>query len=162
MPNASDDPLLLDTVLRPSPPMNPRALAVVFGVVLAINFAFALNFLLRGAWPIAPFMGADVALLGWALMATVRAARRYEHVTLTPSRLAIVHHPVKGEDRKVEFNPYWVRVNVEDGPQPAGRLMLSSHGRSVQVGAFLGPNERLSFADMLKNALHAAREFRPS
>lgn len=142
--------------------MSPRALRVIFAVVLLLNLVFALNFLLRGAWPIAPFMGVDVVLLGWGLMATARAARRYEHVTLTPSRLAIVHHPVKGEDRKVEFNPYWVRVSVEDGPQPASRLMLSSHGRSVQVGAFLGPNERLSFADMLKSALNAAREFRPS
>ena len=57
---------------------------------------FALNFLLRGAWPIAPFMGADVALLGWALTASRKAARRYEHVTLTPSRLAIARHPVAG------------------------------------------------------------------
>lgn len=157
-----DDPLLLDTVLRPSPPMSPRALRIVFAVVLAINLAFALNFLLRGAWPIAPFMGADVALLGWGLMATARAARRYEHVTLTPSRLAILRQPVKGETTKVEFNPYWVRVSVENEAQPGSGVTLTSHGRSVQVGSFLGPNERLSFADMLKNALSAAREFRPS
>ena len=162
MSNASDDPLLLDTVLRPSPPMSPRALRIVFVVVLAINFAFALNFLLRGAWPIAPFMGADVALLGWALMASTRAARRYEHVTLTPSRLAILRQPVKGAATEVEFNPYWVRIRIENEPQPGSGLTLMSHGRSVQVGAFLGPNERLSFADMLKNALSAAREFRPT
>ncbi|HUJ04210.1 MAG TPA: DUF2244 domain-containing protein [Rhizomicrobium sp.] len=158
----SDDPLLLDTVLRPSPPMSPRALGIVFAAVLMANLAFALNFLLRGAWPIAPFMGADVALLGWALTSAARAARRYEHVTLTPSRLAIIHHPVKGAEKAVEFNPYWVRVSVENEPQPGSRLTLTSHGKSIQVGAFLGPNERLSFADVLKKALNAAREFRPS
>ena len=155
-----DGPVLLDAVLRPSPPMSPRALKIIFAVVLAVNVAFALNFLLRGAWPIAPFMGADVALLGWAFTASVRAARRYEHVTLTPSRLAIARHPVKGDASQVEFNPYWVRVSVENEPQPGSSLTLTSHGRSVQVGAFLGPNERLSFADVLKSALHAAREFR--
>jgi len=154
----SEGPLLLDTVLRPSPPMSPRALKIVFIGVLIVNLAFTLNFLLRGAWPIAPFMGADVALLGWALTSARRAARRYERVTLTPSRLAIVHHPVKGADSAVEFNPYWVRVHVENEPQP--RLTLTSHGKSVQVGAFLGPNERLSFADVLKSALRDAREFR--
>ncbi len=142
--------------------MRPHALRLVFGVVLAINLAFALNFLLRGAWPIAPFMGADVALLGWGLMASARAARRYEHVTLTPSRLAILRQPVKGQASQVEFNPYWVRVRIENEPQPGSALTLTSHGRSVQVGTFLGPNERLSFAGLLKNALHAAREFRPS
>jgi uncharacterized membrane protein len=158
----SDDLILLDTVLRPTPPMSPRALKIVFAAVLAVNLAFALNFVLRGAWPIASFMGADVALLGWALTSATKAARRYERVTLTPSRLAILHHPAKGADSRVEFNPYWVRVRVENQPQPGTRLTLASHGRSVQVGAFLGPSERLSFADLLKNALHAARNFRPS
>lgn len=155
-------PLLLDAVLRPNPPMSPRALKIVFAVVLLFNIAFALNFLLHGAWPIAPFMGADVALLGWALTSSVRASKRYERITLTPSRLAIASHPVSGEVTEEEFNPYWVRVDVENEPFPGSKLLLTSHGRAVQVGAFLGPDERLSFADHLKNALHAARNFRPN
>jgi uncharacterized membrane protein len=158
---SDDGPVLLDTVLRPNPPLSPYALKLVLAIVAAFNLAFALNFVLRGAWPIAPFMGADVALLGWALGSTAKAARRYEHVKLTPSRLAIERHPVRGAVTEDEFNPYWVRVNVENHPQPGSKLLLSSHGRAVQVGAFLGPHERLSFADLLKSALQSAREFRP-
>jgi len=61
-----DDPVFLDAILRPNPPMRPDVLRVILIVVLAINLAFALGFVLRGAWPIAPFMGVDVALLAWA------------------------------------------------------------------------------------------------
>lgn len=155
---SDDGPVLLDTVLRPNPPLSPYALRLVLGIVAAINLAFAINFMLRGAWPIAPFMGADVALLGWALTSTARAARRYEHVKLTPQRLAIARHSVRGAVSEVELNPYWVRVDAE-GDQG---LLLTSHGRAVQLGAFLGPDERASFADLLKSALRNAREFRPS
>ena len=68
------EPVLLDETLRPSPPMNPRALLVILAVTASFNIAFALSFILRGAWPIAPFMGLDVALLAWAFRASSLAA----------------------------------------------------------------------------------------
>src|SRR6185312_2630766 len=70
------EPVLLDETLRPSPPMAPQTLLIILGVVLAFNIAFALSFVLRGAWPIAPFLGLDVALLAWAFRASTLAARR--------------------------------------------------------------------------------------
>jgi uncharacterized membrane protein len=37
-------------------------------------------------------------------------------------------------------------------------LTLWSHGKGLKVGAFLAPDERASFARLLKNALRQARE----
>ena len=62
------EPVLLDETLRPNPPMSPRALKLVLIAVATINLIFALSFVAQGAWPIAPFMGLDVALLAWALV----------------------------------------------------------------------------------------------
>ena len=81
MTSAND--VLLDQVLRPSPPLSPRVLLRILIAVALLNLAFALFFLLRGAWPIAPFMGLDVLALGWAFRASTVAAQREEHVTLT-------------------------------------------------------------------------------
>ena len=86
---ASENGVLLDQVLRPSPPMPARTLLAILGFVIFINAAIALYFVLRGAWPIAPFLGADVALLAWAFRASLNAARREERVTLTPSLLRV-------------------------------------------------------------------------
>ncbi len=124
-----------------------------------VNIAFALSFILRGAWPVAPFMGLDVALLAWAFRASRKAAQRSERVTLSPFRLRIEQNPIKGPARETEFNPYWVRVDLQrSGPntEPAVAA-VRSHGRSVQVGAFLAPSVRESFAHALKNALNAAK-----
>ena len=74
--NTPSPDVLFAESLRPSPPLPPRVLLVILGVVAAINLAFVISFVLQGAWPIAPFMGADVALLAWAFRQSQIAAER--------------------------------------------------------------------------------------
>ncbi len=157
-----EEPVFLDVVLRPNPSMSPAFLRGTLIVVAAVNLGFALMFVLRGAWPIAPFMGADVALLAWAFHTSRIAARMYEHVTLTASRLFVARHSPRGEVSETSLNPYWVRVQLEQPADMPRKLTLFSHGKAVQVGNFLGPRERLSFAEALKAALSAARDWRPA
>jgi uncharacterized membrane protein len=154
------EPVLLDATLRPSAPMEARTLLIVLAVTASFNIAFALSFILRGAWPIAPFMGLDVALLAWAFRSSSLAARRFEHVTLTPSLLRVEKHPVKGAATRTEFNPYWVRVDLQRPTEFSNRLFLRSHGREIQVGDFLAPTVREGFANALKSALSAAKNRR--
>ncbi|HVU21997.1 MAG TPA: DUF2244 domain-containing protein [Rhizomicrobium sp.] len=148
---------LLDVVLRPAPPMSPRALSIILGIVVALNAAFATYFVSHGAWPMMPFMGVDIVLLAWAFRASTRAAKREEHVVLTPSSLNIARKSPEGVVSEVAFNPYWVRVDIADPPEHASQLTLWSHGRGVRIGSFLPPMERASFAERLKSALRLAR-----
>jgi uncharacterized membrane protein len=148
---------LLDVVLRPAPPLPSRVLLLILALVAAINAAFALFFMLRGAWPMLPFMGADIALLAWAFRASERAAKREEHVVLTPSLLKIAAWPPKGAPSEFTFNPYWVRVEMANPPEHSSQLTLWSHGKGLKLGSFLPPFERASFAERLKDALRAAR-----
>ena len=152
---------LLDVVLRPAPPMSPRTLSIILGIVIAMNAAFAIYFVSRGAWPMMPFMGADILLLAWAFRASTRAAKREEHVVLTPSLLAIARKSPEGAVSEVMLNPYWVRVDIADPPEHASQLTLWSHGKGVRVGSFLPPQERASFAERLKSALRMARSLPP-
>ena len=156
------EPVLLDETLRPSPPMAPQTLLIILGVVLAFNIAFALSFVLRGAWPIAPFLGLDVALLAWAFRASTLAARRSERVTVTPSRLRIEQHPAKGAVTQAEFNPYWVRLNLEDRIGRSSELSIASHGKRLVFAAFLTDPEREDFAQALSAALSANKAPRPA
>ena len=149
--------VLLDRVLRPAPPLPPRAAFVLLAVVAMFNFAFASYFVLRGAWPVTPFMGLDVALLAWAFRASRIAARREEHVVLTPTVLSIARRPPKGAPSEVRLNPYWVRVQMDQPFDHWSQLTVWSHGKGVRIGAFLPPPERASFAEALKAALSQAR-----
>ena len=153
--------MILDQVLRPSPPLSPRLLFAILCLVAAVNVAIALYFVLRGAWPIAPFLGGDVALLAWAFRASLIAARREEHVTLSRPMLRIARRPPRGRSDEVRFNPYWVRVDMDDPPDHWSQLTLWSHGKGLKIGTFLAPEARAQFALGLKTALRPARETAP-
>ncbi len=149
--------VLLEAVLRPNPPLGPEILGVILGVVALINFVFALSFVLHGAWPIAPFMGLDVALLAWAFRASRIAARQEERVTLTRALLSIVTRPVRKDRPDIALNPYWVRIDMPEPADHWSQLTLFSHGRRFLIGAFLPPQERAAFAERLKSALFRAK-----
>ncbi|HVZ91883.1 MAG TPA: DUF2244 domain-containing protein [Rhizomicrobium sp.] len=157
----SEESPILDVVLRPAPPLRPRALGAILGAVIAINSAFAICFLVRGAWPMLPFMGADIALLAWAFRASTLASRREERVVLTRSLLRILVRPPKGRPSEVRLNPYWVRVDLAERRGRSSQLTLWSHGKGVGLGSFLAPPERASFAERLKAALRLARAAAP-
>jgi uncharacterized membrane protein len=154
---ASGNDVLLDQVLRPSPPLAPKVLFWILFAVAFVNLVFALYFLLKGAWPIAPFMGLDVVLLAWAFRASTIAAKREEHVVLTPSQLSIARAVPKKPLREWRFNPYWVRVEMDDPPDHWSQLTLWSHGKFLRIAQFMAPEERAKFAAALKDALRTAR-----
>ena len=77
---------------------------------------------------------------------------------MRPESLTVEHHPARGAPSRIEFNPYWVRVHLEEPEEHWSRLTLMSHGHTVQVGSFLAPQDRLSLAEALKAALRRNRE----
>jgi len=150
--------ILLDQVLRPSPPLSPKVLIRILAAVAFINLLFVAYFLFKGAWPIAPFMGLDVVLLGWAFRASTIAAKREEHIVLTPSELSVERRFPKKPLRAWTFNPYWVRVEMDDPPEHQSQLTLWSHGKFLRIAQFMAPEERAKFAGVLKSALRLARD----
>jgi len=155
-----DTPVLLDTVLRPNPPMSPRALSIILAIVIAMNLALAGYFVSRGAWPIMPFLGLDIALLAWAFRASTIAAKREERVRLTPEELRIARVSPEGAAAEISLNPYWVRVEMDEPAEHWSQLTLWSRGTGFRIGTFMAPAARAEFAQRLKNALRAAREYR--
>ncbi|HWA91594.1 MAG TPA: DUF2244 domain-containing protein [Rhizomicrobium sp.] len=149
--------VLLDRILKPAPPMPPRMALVFLSIVAALNLAFASYFVAHGAWPVTPFMGLDVAALAWAFRASREAAKREEHVVLTPSLLSIARRAPRTPTSEVRLNPYWVRVHMDEPFEHWSQLTVWSHGKGVRLGAFLPPLERASFALALKTALSKAR-----
>jgi len=104
------------------------------------------------------FFGLDVLLVYIAFKANYRAARAYEEVSVTPSELVLRKVSARGRVREFTLNPVWVRleriVHEEFGIE---RLFLVSRGRKLPIAAFLGPDEKASFARALSNALGEAK-----
>lgn len=156
-----DRRIVFDVMLQPNRPLSPRGLALVIGFVGVISFVAGITFALRGAWPVTSFFGVDVLLLAWAMRASVRASRRREHLILSSDLLVIERFSPKGELKREEINPYWLRVEHEDPELLGAELALVSRGQRWVVGAFLGAEERAGLAEALRGALREARNALP-
>jgi uncharacterized membrane protein len=153
--------VFFNAVIEPNRPLGPKGLAAVVGFIAAMSFAAGVVFVLKGAWPVTPFLGADVLLVAWAMRASVRASRRREHLILTSEALIIEHIAANGRARRQELNPYWLRVDHDDPERLGCELALVSRGKRWVVGSFLGAEERASLAEALRRALREAREALP-
>lgn len=151
------DGILFDAVLMPNQPLGRRWLFLIVLGVAALSFCAGIAFVLRGAWPVTPFFGADVALLAWALQKSARAARRRERLVLTKEMLVIERIDPDGQGSAEKLNPYWLRVEHEDPEGVGCELALVSRGERWVVGSFLGAEDRASLAEALRGALYRVR-----
>lgn len=155
-------PLVFDAILHPHRSLGPHGFIVLMVAIGLISFTAGTVFMLAGAWPVMGFFGLDVLLIYLAFRVNYVAARRYETVRLTEDALVIERVTPNGARHTWKFQPYWLRVSMDDPPRHDSKLMLTSHGRSLVIGTFLSPDERLEFAQALKNALDKLRSPAPA
>jgi uncharacterized membrane protein len=143
------DGAALDVTLRPYRSLSPAGFVILMAVIGLAGFATAVAFFLIGAWPVPGFVGLDVALIYLAFRVSYRRARAWERVTLTRAALTIERGAPGRETKSFTFQPYWLRVEFDH----AKRLLIASHGKRFEIGAFLHPVERREFGEVLRRAL---------
>jgi len=111
--------------------------------------ALALTTAGLGAWQgnvFAPlFALLEASAVAIALGVAWRAGDRSERITLDATSLEVQSLPGR---RSTCFQSYWVRVLLKPG-DGHNRLLLSSHGRELEIGAFLADEERVELSRKL-------------
>jgi uncharacterized membrane protein len=151
------NPEQFSAVLTPHRSLGPKGFVVLMTAVSAVSFSTGLLFYLIGAWPVIGFMGLDVALLYAAFKLNFRALRLYEMVDLTPEALTVTRVLPSGRKQAWSFNPYWVRLAVDERVGRSTEMSLASHGNRLVFGGFLTDPEREDFAAALSRALRVAK-----
>lgn len=157
--NADDlEPTIFSAVLTPHRSLHSTGFVILMVVYGIASFASGIAFWLMGAWPVFGFLGLDVLLVYLAFRVNYARAAAYEEVTITPSALTVRKISHRGAVREWLLNPLWVRLERETIEEYGiERLYLVSRGKQLTVAAFLGPNEKASFAKALTNALNEAK-----
>lgn len=144
-------------VLHPQASLSPRAFVVMMSVLATISFVLGGLSVALGIWPVFGFYGLDMLALYFAFRVSYRRARRYETIELTDDALTVERVDPRGRRQRFALQPYWLRVEIDDPPVPGSRLLVASHGRAFEIGAFLTPGEKLDFARALKRELARLR-----
>ncbi len=147
--------VLFDAILTPHRSLNGLGFAILMSIVAAVNIGLGVSFVLQGAWPIFGFCGLDVLLFYVMFRLNYRSARMFERIRLLPDELIVERHDSRGRTESWSFQPYWLRIAIDDPPDHHSRLVLSSHGRSLTIGSFLTATERFDLARALGQALRS-------
>lgn len=150
--------MLLDLTLRPNRSLDRRHARWLIAAVGGLFFLGALRFLALGAWPVLPFMAADVLLLVWAFRSNYLSGGGHEHVALGGDALTLTQVSARGAVRVTRLEAYFTRVAVEETPLGDAHLFLESRGRRLLVGHFLSAPERREVGAVIAAALSRYRD----
>ena len=129
--------------------------AVVGGTTLAVAAVFAA----QGLWPVLPFAGLEIALLAWAVRASMRAGSKRETIAIDERAITVRRSGPAGEHFSV-FPRYGSSVKLH-APRTAlhpSRLMLESRSGACEVGRFLTEDARRSLAVRLQQLVGNVNE----
>jgi uncharacterized membrane protein len=149
----ADSSPLLALELRPNASLGQRGMAWILGIVIAINVAVAVGFSLAGAWPVVAFCGLDVALIWWALSASMRV-QRIETIIVTAQELVWQELREGKAVQELRFPRSFVFARMtEDRYGAAQTLVLASAGKTYPIALGLGVGERRELGAMIEHAL---------
>ncbi|MEO8777941.1 MAG: DUF2244 domain-containing protein [Rhodanobacter sp.] len=129
--------------LKPNRSLSRRGLRRLIVILVVLALTTAELGALQGNVFAPLFALVESAAMAVALSVAWRAGDRCERITLDGSSLEVQSLPGR---RCTCFQSYWVRARLEAGD---GRLLLSSHGRDLEIGAFLAKPERVEVAQRL-------------
>lgn len=147
-------------VLKPAFGGHWRETVAVFRAIAAVSLGIAAVLTWYGLWPVLPFAGLELSLLGWALYVSARRALDTEVVTVSDDWVCIE----KGRGRPQRwwrFERYFSEVRVS-APEP--QLMIRCRDECVELGDFLAAGERRQVARELYRCIGpvAAGPMRPA
>ncbi|HEV8679118.1 MAG TPA: DUF2244 domain-containing protein [Stellaceae bacterium] len=150
---SADAECVFERVLLPHRSLPPRGFHLLMLLLGLVSLAVGIGFVAIGAWPIFGFFGLDVAALYLAFRLSYRSARQREILRLAGDDFTVERINIYGERRLWRFQPFWLRVVLEEHADESNRLLVASHGRSLVIGDFLGPPVRRELASSLRAAL---------
>lgn len=125
---------------------NARFLVVIFIALLGISVYFSS---LLG-WLILPYSGLEFLLLAACLYLFFRRNNYQEVIRFSKHRLVIERGNSKPEKTWV-YQRQWSKFHIhERGIYQSPKVCLVSHGKELELGAFLSYDEKLRFIESLK------------
>ncbi len=157
--NPAAEPPIFAAELVPYRSLGKRGFRILLMITGAVCAVHAVFFMATGAWPIGLFFGLDFLLLYGAFWLNYRSAKAREEVFVSRTDLAIRKFTPSGHVTEHRYNPFWARFFVKRHDE-FGILSMQvlGQGQRTEIGSFLNPDDRESFAKAFKRALATAKQ----
>jgi uncharacterized membrane protein len=137
--------------LSPRCSLTAAQARLFFAGVCTGCLGFAGFLALKGFWPVLPFAGLEMAVLGLALKLSLDRRHQLQTILITDNEVRIECRPKRGSQMQVVFPRHWAQVKLlpSYASTHPSRLVIESSGRACEVGQFLTEGERRGVARQL-------------
>lgn len=140
--------------LRPNHSLSWSQAKWMIGLLACVALIIGGGFFLLGYTLVLPFSGFEVALVAGAMRVCLKRSECREIVSIGGDEITILREGARTPETQ-RLPRAWARVELRrpDYRWYPSRLVLRSHARSIEMGAFLTEEERKSLARELRTAL---------
>lgn len=141
-------------VVRPNRSMSWHTLQRVYAAVVGASLMIAIGLSLMGAWLVLPFAGLELMVLGACFYRCAQRCAEREVISIDEGTVAVERGRYRPAER-YELPRHWASVGVEQGVARGYpcRVLISAHGRALEVGSRLAESERRVLAQRIRNCL---------
>ncbi len=152
-----DDPIFAAR-LTPYRSLGNTGFWILMGFICVTCFMSGILFLVIGAWPVFIFFGLDVLLIWGAFKLNYRSGKAYEEIAVWKHELEFRQIAPSGKMKVHKLNPFWTKFQI-DRHEEIGitKMLLIERGALFDIGSFLNPQDRESFARAFGLALAKAK-----
>jgi uncharacterized membrane protein len=149
--------------LSPRCSLTPAQARLFFLGVCGSCLGFAAFVSLQGYWPVLPFAGLEMLVLGIALKLSLDRRHQLQTILISENEVRIECQRKRGPGTQVVFPRHWARVKLlrSYAPSHPSRLFIESSGRACEVGQFLTEEERQRVARQLGRLIGRTAESPP-
>jgi len=121
-----------------------------------IPFCLSTYFAFQGLWLIFPFSGLEIGILIYCLYRRLNANIRKEVITFDDSSVLVergCHHA----EKSWKYHRMWAKIFVKK-PRIHGypkQIFIRSHGKELELGAFLNKRDKEILIKDLKSIIYA-------
>jgi uncharacterized membrane protein len=153
MPIASDNDTQV-IQLVPNCSLTPRAALLFFASLCTMSLLIGGFFAALGFWPVLPFAGLEMLVLGIALNLSMRRRFCSEIISVTITSVEIEVRTARAVSSFV-FPRHWAQVKLRRAKSPwhPSSLSIQSHGRVCELGRFLTEEARCALARRLQRLI---------
>ena len=146
-------------VIAPNCSLSVRGAVLFFLTACAPCFGIAGVLTFLGFWPVLPFAGLEMLLLGAALRISLARRNHRQTIVISESDVA-VQSKIGKLDSEVVFPRHWAQVKLRRSTSRLlpSRLVIESHGRQCAVGDFLTEEERRGLYGKLSKLIGRVNE----
>lgn len=145
-------------VLKPNNSSTWRFNLIVISSLSVFALIISVFFLLQGLWMIVPFSGLELILLYLCLSICVHKNTKVEIITFHDNTVSIEKGRTHPENSS-EYQRSWAKIFVKP-PEYRGhpkRIFIRSHGKELELGAFLNKQDKENLISSLKNIVYCRR-----